>query len=497
MPILLQLAQSYSNPESVNYKLAYLREQMEEKVFGLGDLAYEDQVQLAMLGDTIIVGGYLRTELIAAKSILAEHLNVDSLSAISADLGAITAGSISGVTITGGTVRTNSGDNRIELSNNLLRSYRYGIQRVQLDYDSLDFYNAAEQSAGGITAGSTDQEVYTDKGRAEISVTDFQISTSEHGSITLYSQSSVTGKSASMFIRTGGRTPDNANYNGEIKLQVWNGSDATSPYIWLRDTQDIMINAPNGVDIWGTLDVGDNVYVQGKIYANGGIDIPDTRDVVDDPQDLPGRAISFAFKRSSTVGNPPVTSTNSTYSHIIRVAGWSTHESSGGWPTELSVGAKGIAYRQATSATTWGAWKKIWSQDNDGSGSGLDADLLDGKNSSYFQPASDERLKTDIQPITTALEKVLALQGVSFVWNEKAEEIGAKRETLAGREIGLIAQQVAEVVPEVILDWIETEDGEKYKTVDTARMVALLVEAIKELNAKVAAIEQRLEGEIA
>ncbi len=143
------------------------------------------------------------------------------------------------------------------------------------------------------------------------------------------------------------------------------------------------------------------------------------------------------------------------------------------------------------------AGHKIWHSGNDGPGSGLDADLLDGKNSSYFQPASDERLKTDIQPITNALDKVLALQGVSFIWNEKAEEISAKRETLAGREIGLIAQQVAEVVPEVILDWIETEDGEKYKTVDTARMVALLVEAIKELNAKVAAIEQRLEGEIA
>lgn len=232
--------------------------------------------------------------------------------------------------------------------------------------------------------------------------------------------------------------------------------------------------------VWerGALDVG------GKIYVDG-IDIPDTRDIADEPQNLPSKAISFAFKRSSTVGNPPVTSTNSTYSHIIRIAGWGTHESSGGWPTELSVGAKGIAYRQATSATAWGAWKKIWSEDNDGSGSGLDADLLDGKNSSYFQPASDERLKTDIQPITTALEKVLALQGVSFVWNEKAEEIGAKRETLAGREIGLIAQQVTEVAPEVVLDWIDTSDGETYKTVDTSRIVALLIEAIKELNTKI------------
>ncbi len=83
MPTLLQLSQSYQNPESVNYRLAYLREQMEQQLLNLGDLAYEDQVQLAMLGETIIVGGYLRTELIAAKSIRAEKLDVEDLAAIS------------------------------------------------------------------------------------------------------------------------------------------------------------------------------------------------------------------------------------------------------------------------------------------------------------------------------------------------------------------------------------------------------------------------------
>src|SRR5690606_32983129 len=99
-----------SNPDSVNYKLAYLREQMEEKVFGLGELAYEDQVQLAMLGDTIIIGGYLNTELIAADSISTKHLaagavtadklNVDDLSAITANLGTVTAGEIDGAGFT-------------------------------------------------------------------------------------------------------------------------------------------------------------------------------------------------------------------------------------------------------------------------------------------------------------------------------------------------------------------------------------------------------------
>ena len=82
MPILLQLAQSYSNPDSANYKIAYLREKIGDKDFG--KLAFEDQVQLAMLGDTIVVGGYLKTELIKAKSIVADQLSVDDLAAITA-----------------------------------------------------------------------------------------------------------------------------------------------------------------------------------------------------------------------------------------------------------------------------------------------------------------------------------------------------------------------------------------------------------------------------
>ena len=111
MPILLQLAQSYSNPESVNYKLAYLREQMEQQLLSLGDLAYADQVQLAMLGETIIVGGYLNTHLIKAKSIKAEHMDVDKLSSIVADTGYLRVGD-GAVTIDGenGRIQANHAD---------------------------------------------------------------------------------------------------------------------------------------------------------------------------------------------------------------------------------------------------------------------------------------------------------------------------------------------------------------------------------------------------
>ncbi len=58
--------------------------------------------------------------------------------------------SVTGGTITGTTMRTGSGSNRIELSSNLLRAYSGGVRRVQLDYDSLDFYTSGNALGGQI-----------------------------------------------------------------------------------------------------------------------------------------------------------------------------------------------------------------------------------------------------------------------------------------------------------------------------------------------------------
>ncbi len=141
MPIWLQMARSYNNPESVNYKIAYLREQLNKD---LGKLAYEDQVQVAMLGETVIVGGYLNTELIKAKSIVADQLNVDDLAAISANIGDVTAGSLTGVTITGSTIRTAASGTRAEMgggSTPYFDTYLGNIKRMRLESDRLNFYD--------------------------------------------------------------------------------------------------------------------------------------------------------------------------------------------------------------------------------------------------------------------------------------------------------------------------------------------------------------------
>jgi hypothetical protein len=114
---------------------------------------------------------------------------------------------------------------------------------------------------------------------------------------------------------------------------------------------------------------------------------------------------------------------------------------------------------------------------------------------------SDKRLKENIKPIENALAKTLALHGVTYNANEVAESFGyTNKET----QVGLLAQDVQAVLPEVVVpapfdltvkDGKEvSKSGEDYMTVKYEKIVALLVEAIKELNDKVESLEAQLGG---
>ncbi len=92
--------------------------------------------------------------------------------------------------------------------------------------------------------------------------------------------------------------------------------------------------------------------------------------------------------------------------------------------------------------------------------------------------SSDARLKYDIKSITNALDKVTQLRGVSFKWND---------DPASGEQLGLIAQEVKEVVPELV------NDVHGLYGVDYTETIGLLVEAIKELHQKVAELEKALE----
>ena len=94
---------------------------------------------------------------------------------------------------------------------------------------------------------------------------------------------------------------------------------------------------------------------------------------------------------------------------------------------------------------------------------------------------SDAELKENVSSIPDALAKVLGLNGVSY------NQIGSDR-----RDIGLIAQEVQAVVPEVVFDVPSPTDASKEVLgIAYSQLVGLLVNAIKELNTKVETLEAR------
>jgi len=109
----------------------------------------------------------------------------------------------------------------------------------------------------------------------------------------------------------------------------------------------------------------------------------------------------------------------------------------------------------------------------------------DAGGTSAWYNDSDRGLKKDIREIDNGLDQVLKLRGVYFTWND-TETRGE------GRQVGMIAQEVKEIVPEVV-----QKKGDYY-SIATANLVPLLVEAIKEqqkeidtLKVKQASMEQQ------
>jgi hypothetical protein len=97
-------------------------------------------------------------------------------------------------------------------------------------------------------------------------------------------------------------------------------------------------------------------------------------------------------------------------------------------------------------------------------------------------PSSDRRLKTNITQIKNSLSKILQLNGVEFDFIESANS-----GYLGVHQIGLIAQDVREIIPEVVG---ENDDGNL--GVSYQHLVALLVEAVKEQQEQINELKRKI-----
>lgn len=153
------------------------------------------------------------------------------------------------------------------------------------------------------------------------------------------------------------------------------------------------------------------------------------------------------------------------------------------WGTSYGIGVQGsTTYFRSDSRFSWHRGGSHNDNENN-PGGGTVAMTLDGSSnlsvagsvtSSGYQVSSDVRLKTNIKDSSYGLDTVLALRSVKYVKNDK-------------EEIGLIAQEVEQIMPEFVG---EQEDG--MKTVNYAQMVSVLIKAVQELTAEVEQLKAKI-----
>jgi len=117
--------------------------------------------------------------------------------------------------------------------------------------------------------------------------------------------------------------------------------------------------------------------------TNDRIYITDTRSASRAPSYYDDRYVQADFTQSTNLG----VSGGDSWAAVLTVSKWASYDPSHRQEQLIFAGTK-LARRVATSDSGWSSAHTIWDSSTDGSGSGLDADLLDGQNGSYYATAS-------------------------------------------------------------------------------------------------------------
>lgn len=209
-------------------------------------------------------------------------------------------------------------------------------------------------------------------------------------------------------------------------------------------------------DIWATSD----------IRADGVAKIPTIQDNVT----IQGSAPIITFNDSDNSGSSPTIGGDSDFGNLSLNAlqnGAEVNTYSGG-ALRFQVG-QDVSKDAANSASAGIRSKNDIYAEGDIS---ADGDVV-------ASLSSDKRLKDNIAPIENATSKVNKLSGNTFIWNDKSK--------YSGSDVGVIAQEVQEIIPSAVK---ETEEG--YLKVEYTKIVPLLIESIKELSAKVQELEAKV-----
>jgi len=193
-----------------------------------------------------------------------------------------------------------------------------------------------------------------------------------------------------------------------------------------------------------------------------------------------------AYGRVTAVSNNSVSST-------INLSGTSGSGSVSGGGTLTFAGSNGFSATVSSSTVTLGTSQNLQSTSATtqfaslGIGtaaSGTAGEIRATNNITAYY--SDDRLKTKLGLITDALAKLKTLSGFYYEANETAQALGYD----VIKEVGVSAQQVQAVLPEVV---VPAPIDDKYLTVRYEKIIPLLIEAIKELSDEVDKLKSKQE----
>ena len=213
-----------------------------------------------------------------------------------------------------------------------------------------------------------------------------------------------------------------------------------------------------------------------RIDSSGNVGIGRT-----DPADGKFGDGSSAFVTSgnaTTIGSTHF-ATNSDDSSFIGM--WSGHSSAN--PALAVKNTKALTFGNWSALNGSGGFTERMRIDSSGNllvgtTSGSDKVTVNGDvSATNFNTTSDATLKTNVETLSGALNAVMSMRGVSFDWIENGNS-----------EVGVIAQEVEEVIPDLV-----NTNEQGIKSVKYGNMVAVLIEAVKEQQKQIEYLKQQLE----
>ena len=277
----------------------------------------------------------------------------------------------------------------------------------------------------------------------------------------------VASNSTAFHLKLRGRASDSVG-----QMEFWNNTNTTRYAFIGADSSALSINSSGALP----MTFGTNGAERMRIDASGLI--------------IPGTPINTSTVASALTGRLNFTEGGVPGSQVATAIHWQTVQTAGnsGFRQHVSLGSIrsggpdfgymfiGVGQNDSAITTSFNFY---------GNGS-----AIQGNNSSTWSVASDARIKQNVRPVSSCLQKITALNPVHFEYIHKPEQI----------KTGFVAQEFEQVLPGHVLEAVcplevaelkpELKE-EKIKAID-ADLIPYLVGAIKELSVKNEALEARL-----